>query len=252
VEDAEPIASARSRRRQRTPLGRPRKGASMADEAEDIKQVSVSPGDQREKVACTPVPLRRDKLNKAARIPYGLTTEHIYEAMNEFVNFIGFINTQLNTKNIQRFESMLMPANFSSMVGEFMTATLPKYCPMLVKNQYHNGHPDMLPKGKFPKDALQHGTEGIEVKGSRYAKAWQGHNAEDIWLMVFVFDSNRPVDASKGIGPKPFQFKAVYLGELTKADWKFAGRSETSRRTITASVTTSGFEKMTRNWIYKD
>src|SRR5688572_19914766 len=99
----------------------PRKGASMAEEE---VQVSVSPDDQREKVACTPTPVRLDKFNKAAKIPHGLTTEHIFEAMNEFINFIGFINTQLNTKNIQRFESMLMPANFSSMVGEFMTATI--------------------------------------------------------------------------------------------------------------------------------
>jgi len=58
------------------------------------------------------------------------------------------------------------------------------------KNQYHNGHPDLLPKGAHPRDALQHHHEGIEIKGSRYRKAWQGHNAEDTWLMVFVFDSD--------------------------------------------------------------
>ncbi len=79
----------------------------------------------------------------------------------------------------------------------------------------------------------------------------QGHNPEDTWLMVFVFDSNRPVDAAKQVSPKPFHFVMVLGAQLTKADWLYAGRSSTSRRTITASVTTSGYDKMRANWIYK-
>jgi hypothetical protein len=70
--------------------------------------------------------------------------------------------------------------------------------------------------------------------------------------MVFVFESNRPADASRRVGPKPFRFQSVFLGQLVKDDWLFAGRSKTSRRTITASVTKSGYEKMVRNWIYHD
>jgi hypothetical protein len=172
--------------------------------------------------------------------------------MNDFLAFLGFTNTQLNTKGIQRFESMLMPANFSSMVGEFLTATIPKYCGTLAKNQYHNGHPDLLPKGMFAGDSLQHGVEGIELKASRYSSGWQGHNAEECWLMVIVFQSNRPADQAKNVPPKPFQFQSIFLGRLTKADWSFSGRNQDSRRTITASVTKSGFEKMTNNWIYHD
>ncbi len=126
--------------------------------------------------------------------------------MDEFINFLGFINQQLYTKGIQRFESMLMPANFSSMVGEFMCACIPKYCPTLVKNLYHNGHPDLIPASYFPNDSIQYAEEGIEIKGSRYLKGWQGHNPENAWLMVFVFSSNRPADSSKGIKPKPFRF----------------------------------------------
>ena len=171
--------------------------------------------------------------------------------MNDFTNFIGFINRQLHSREIERLESMLMPANFSSIVGEFMSSSIPKYCPSLVKNQFHNGHPDLIQKGRFPNDAVQHARQGIEIKGSRYLKGWQGHNPEDTWLMVFVFDSNRPADAAKGIAPRPFKFVMVVGARLTKVDWLFAGRSETSRRTITASVMKSGYEKMMANWIYK-
>jgi hypothetical protein len=226
----------------------------MANEKNDCENVAeaIAPTTEQDTIACKPIPVNREKFNHKAKIPYGLTIEHIYQAMTEFADFLGFTNSQLHTKGIKRFESMLMPANFSSMVGEFMSAGIPKYCPTLVKNQYHNGHPDLIPAGHFPRDSVQHSTFGIEVKASRYTKAWQGHNAEAVWLMVFVFDSNRPADPSKEILPRPFRFQAVYLGELTMEDWKFAGRKEGSRRTITASVTNTGFAKMLANWIYTD
>jgi hypothetical protein len=132
-----------------------------------------------------------------------------------------------------------------------MGAALPKYCKTVVRNKYHNGHPDILPASHYPGDAVLHGPEGIEIKGSRHLKGWQGHNPEDVWLMVFVFDSNTARDAGLGIEPRPFRFVKVLGALLTKADWKFSGRSATSRRTITASVTPSGFDKMEANWIYR-
>jgi hypothetical protein len=207
--------------------------------------------DELEIAACIPRPVAIAGFNPSAVLPHGLTIEHLRLAMSDFVNFLGFINTQLHTKEIERLETMLMPANFSSIVGEFMGSSIPKYCSTLAKNQYHNGHPDLIPAGRFPNDAVQHADEGIEIKASRYLRGWQGHNPEDAWLMVFVFDSNRPVDATKGVAPKPFHFVMVVGARLTKADWLFSGRSETSRRTITASVTKSGYAKMLANWIYK-
>jgi len=205
-----------------------------------------------ESAACHPIVPNRSKFNPNVQLPYGLTTEHIASAMDDFIDFIGFMNQQLATRNIERLETMLMAANFSSIVGEFMTSNIPKHCATLVKNAYHNGHPDILPKGMFPNDKMQHGVDGIEVKGSRYLKGWQGHNPEDAWLMVFCFQSGRPTDKSKGIVPTPFKFLKVVGAQLEKSDWSFAGRSETSRRTITATVLPSGYEKMMNNWIYLD
>lgn len=203
-----------------------------------------------EATACQPSALNPRGFNPKAEIPFGVQVEHIRAAMQEFLDFLGFVNSALNTKQIPRLEAFLMPANFSSMVGEFMNAAIPKYCKTVAKNTYHNGHPDLVPAGMYPKDAIQHCTTGIEIKGSRHRSGWQGHNAEDCWLMVFVFDSNTARDALSDIPPRPFRFVGVYGAQLTKDDWNFSGRSETSRRTITASVTRSGFNKMVSNWIY--
>lgn len=197
--------------------------------------------------ACTPQPLQADRFNATADLPFGLEVQHLRSAMNDFLEFLGFINYQLHANGIVRLETMLMPANFSSIVGEFMVTTIPKYCNALVKNRYHNGHPDLIPAGVFANNATQHSDIGIEIKASRYMSGWQGHNPEDIWLMVFVFECNRPKDSA----PKPFQFVRVVGAKLTKSDWLLSGRSATSRRTITASVTKSGYEKMMTNWLYQ-
>ncbi len=202
--------------------------------------------------ACSPIPVNPEFFNPNYYLPYGLEISHIYQAMNEFIDFLGFINGQLKTKNMSRLESFLMPANFSSMVGEFMNMSIPKYCPSLVKNQYHNGHPDLIPVNTFPNNAVQYSSQGIEVKGSRHLRGWQGHNPESGWLMVFCFDSNTSSDNIKNVEPKPFVFRAIYAAKLAQEDWIFSGRSVTSRRTITASVNKNGFNKMKTNWIYKD
>jgi hypothetical protein len=215
----------------------------------DLRMTIMTP-EELEEAACNPVPVRLEHFNPSAVIPYGVTIEHICAAMNEFNDFIRMVNQRMYENGTTRFESILMPANFSSIVGEFMTAGIPKQCAGIVKNQYHNGHPDMIPTGRFPGNTIQYAHDGIEIKGSRYLKGWQGHNPENIWLMVFIFDSNRPVDVSQNIDPKPFRFLRVLGAQLEESDWKFAGRSETSRRTITATVKDSGYRKMMANWIY--
>jgi len=207
--------------------------------------------DDLELVACTPLALDPGGFNSDTQLPYGCTVEHIYLGMNEFIDFLGFVNQQLHQRGTQRIETIMMPANFSSMVGEFVKSAIAKHCPGLVRNRYHNGHPDLIPAGRFLDDAVQHATEGIEVKASRYDKGWQGHNPEETWVMVLMFDSNSDRDVFKGIDPKPFHFKQVVGARLTEQDWSFAGRSNTSRRTITARVIASGYEKMVANWIYQ-
>ena len=81
-----------------------------------------------ELIACQPHPIENNGFNPNATLPYDCTIEHILLVMNNFVEFLGFINQQLYSKEMERLEVMLMPANFSSMVGEFMISNIPKYC----------------------------------------------------------------------------------------------------------------------------
>jgi hypothetical protein len=205
-----------------------------------------------EKLACVPVRPNRQCFNARSVLPFGLTVEHLSKAMGDFCDFLETVNSSLILKEIPRLESICMSANFSSIVGEFHSSTIPKHCSTIVKNTHHNGHPDLVPQGMYRNDDVEHGEHGIEIKGSRYYSGWQGHNAEDCWLMVIVYRASRQNDRSKSILPVPFGFAGIYGARLERSDWSFSGRSETSRRTITASVKRSGMLKMKANWLYED
>lgn len=205
--------------------------------------------DGDEWLACTPHPLDPAKFNREADLPYGCEVAHIQQALSSFLDFLGFVNGQLYSRDMPRLESLLMTANFSSIVGEFVAMNLPKYCPTLRRNQYHNGRPDLIPTGHYANDAVQHGQEGIEVKASRYQRGWQGHNPESGWLLVVCFDSNSTSGQNRP--PTPFQFTLVACARLEAQDWRFSGRSATSRRTITAAVAHTGYQKLLANWIYR-
>ena len=200
-----------------------------------------------EAAACNPVPVQRSGFNPNVVLPHGLGIDHMFQSMSDFVTFLSSVNNPLRTGGLERLESFLMPANFSSMVGEFLITRVAVHSPGLVKNTYHNGHPDLVPVGVYEGNSVLHGDRGIEVKGSRYDSGWQGHNAEDTWLMVFVFDVNSPNDLDP---VRPFRFRRVLGAQLDQADWSFAGRREDGRRTPTAAVRASGKTKMEANWIY--
>jgi len=114
-----------------------------------------------------PEPVEKGGFNPEAVIPFDVTTHHIHSAMTDFIDFLTVIDTQLLGKGMNSLENTIMQANFSSMVGEFISAQIPKRCKTVVKNRYHNGHPDILPAGKYEGDAAQHaGRDGIaEIHG---------------------------------------------------------------------------------------
>jgi hypothetical protein len=175
-----------------------------------LRRALIHFGMDLEKLACTPIRPNPECFNPKSILPFNLTVEAIGKAMKDFCDFLETVNSSLNFKEIPRLESICMSANFSSIVGEFHSSTIPKYCDSLRKNTHHNGHPDLVPTGMYPKDDVEHGEHGIEIKGSRYYQGWQGHNAEDCWLMVFVYRASRQTDVSKGIAPAPFAFAELF------------------------------------------
>jgi hypothetical protein len=95
----------------------------------------------------------------------------------------------------------------------------------------------------------------VEIKTSRYASGWQGHNPEKIWIMVFRYNNepHKPERDSRLLEQRaPFQFVEVLAAELERGDWSAQGRKSGSRRTPTASIVASGTAKLRANWVYRN
>jgi hypothetical protein len=76
----------------------------------------------------------------------------------------------------------------------------------------------------------------------------EGQNAADdgAALVLALLDPD-----SFNLDARPFRFVQVTCARLEEADWTFAGRSETSKRTITATLNRSGMRKLRANWTYR-
>ena len=185
-----------------------------------------------------------------ARLPYDLRVTEVRAAMDDFYDFLYNINTFLVSRGYDRLEEMLSGATYSGLVSELVVQSMSKQSASLIANPWHNGRPDLVPRGLYGDKGVLRGEEGVEVKASRYKSGWQGHNLETGWLMIFQYNIDlltAPIEDRE-----PTTFDRVLCARLEESDWSFSGRGETSRRTITASVRRSGTEKLQANPVYLD
>lgn len=188
-------------------------------------------------------------------LPYGLTPTAVLGAVNDIHAYLHAINEASIGYGYPRLEELLQPAAFSGLISGLAVESMAKQTeregahPGLRSNRYHNGRPDLVPHGVYPGNAVQHGTEGIEVKASRSTRGWQGHNIEVGVLMVVQFSTD--VTTEPIYDRAPTAIERVMVAPLDETDWKFSGRSETSRRTPTASVNVTGYAKMAAGAVYE-
>ncbi len=88
----------------------------------------------------------------------------------------------------------------------------------------------------------------MEIKTTRKSGgAVDSHGARDEWMCVFVYKVD--VETEPARQRKPMSFTEVYLGQVTRDDFRRNPRGELGTRT--ATLHRQGIEKLRRNWIYK-
>lgn len=188
--------------------------------------------------------------NDNVALPYGLRPSETKAAVDDIYDFLYNVNRFLVERGWDRLEETLSAATFSGVMSELVVEGVSKRSDTVVKNQYHNGRPDLIPRGMYADDACQRGADGIEVKASRWSNGWQGHNVEDGWIMIcqyFIDRNTTPVE-----NRSPSRFDRIMCAQLNEDDWSFSGRGAASRRTPTASIKRSGVAKLEANAIYLD
>jgi hypothetical protein len=187
--------------------------------------------------------------NPDAELPYGLTVTEVKAAINAAYDLLHDVNTFLVGRGYSRLEDLLLGNAFAGLLSEVLVKNLADHSPALVHNTYVGGYPDLILPGVYPDDAALKATDGIEVKASKQKGGWQGHNPEEGWVMVFRYTidtKTMPIEDRE-----PTEVVEVLAAQLEMGDWNFSGRSETSRRTITASINRYGMQKLRANPIYR-
>jgi hypothetical protein len=186
-------------------------------------------------------------INRQVILPYELTAQEVEEAVAETYRLFHGLNDYLVQSGFRPLEELLLGNSLSGIISEFLVKNIARASATLEANLKIGGHPDLLPQGHYTSNLILKGDEGIEVKSSIQKGGWQGHNPEDCWLMVFRY----AVGAQHNNEAVPLTFVEILCAYLTKAEWSFSGRTGASRRTPTASITSTGVEKLRENFLYR-
>jgi len=163
--------------------------------------------------------------NKDASLPYELRLKDFEIAMQDVYDFFFDVNKLLLAKGLQRMDDLLRPAAMSGMISDMLTASMAKHARALVENDYFNAHPDLILRGKYPKNRVASGEHGVEIKSTRKpGGAIDTHGARKQWMCVFVYKTDHvtePADARA-----PMHFKEVYLAQVAPKDFRRNSRGE--------------------------
>ncbi|TAJ24979.1 MAG: hypothetical protein EPO64_08770 [Nitrospirae bacterium] len=186
--------------------------------------------------------------NKKARLPYELRLKDFEMAVQDIYDFFYDVNRGLVQRGLLRLDDMLRPAIMSGVLSDMLTASLAKHSRTLTVNLYHNGHPDLVVSGVYSDNKVKAGSEGVEIKTTRKAGgAVDTHGARDQWMCVFVYNVDNDTQPARDRGP--MMVTEIYLGHVSKEDFRKNARGELGTRT--ATLHKAGIEKLRRNWIYK-
>ncbi|MCI0632273.1 MAG: hypothetical protein L0Y44_16645 [Phycisphaerales bacterium] len=186
--------------------------------------------------------------NPRARLPYNLRADDFKLAMQDVYDFFFDVNRLLRRKNLERLDDTLRPAIMSGLLSDMLTASLAKHSRSLTVNLYFNGHPDLVVRGEYPKNAIKAGSKGVEIKSTRKAGgAVDFHGARDQWLCVFVYSVDDETEPA--IQRAPTVFSEIYLGQVTQSEFRRNERGELGTRT--ATLAREGIAKFRQNWVYR-
>lgn len=168
-------------------------------------------------------------------LPYGLTNEHIFQALEMTQDFFSFIRERTGIQ----LSSIIQANNFSGVVSNVFTKMLNDVSPY--KSYHDQRYPDLM-----------HQTEpiGLEVKASNKAmKGGESHNGHSGWHIIVCYSLLDTGD---------IEFVHVEVADLIGfgkdcSDWRYQGSKRNqndSQRTETYTTTNIGTAKLRDGTVY--
>jgi len=190
----------------------------------------------------------RAKFNPDAVLPYELRLRDFEIAMQDAYDFFYDVNSYLIGKGLQRLDDLLRKQTMSGFLSDMLTASMAKHSRTLTENRYHNGHPDLIVRGRYPNDSVKAGTDGVEIKSTlKRGGQVDTHGARNQWLAVFVYRVDR--EAEPAVDRAPMEFTEVYIAEVTTEHFGRHLRGELG--TPTSALHKEGLAILRQNWVYR-
>ena len=159
----------------------------------------------------------REGFNTALELPYALRPEIFAVAMEDIYELLHNLNTGLVSRGLLPFENSVRGAVYSGMLSDLLTEALASHAAGLVKNKANNGHPDLLPAGRYAGDADPAAEEGVEVKVTKKpGGAVDMHSDRPAFYCVFRYEAD--YETEPVVDREPTRFTDVWLTRLDAAD----------------------------------
>lgn len=174
----------------------------------------------------------------AGDYPYNLTSATFAKAAADLE--VRFDEMQGRSK--RRVEERLStPATLSALVSDLFEECLVDHAEGLVINNHHNGHPDTVPPGVYPGDAVSAGEHGVEVKATKNEVS-DAHGARTGWWCQVIY--------SLGPSGNRVTVERIRLAHLdADEDFRLNSR-KTDIGTRTATPNRSGAAKLRASNVY--
>lgn len=192
--------------------------------------------------------IKRGWFNPNVQLPYELRLADFEMAMQDVYDFFYDVNFMFDRKGLPRLEEVLRPANMSGTISDMVTASMASHSRTLCQNGYHNGHPDLIVRGRYEHDSVKAGEHGVEIKTTRNRGGVVDlHAARAQWMCVFVYQIDHQTEPAAE--RRATRFSEVYLAYVTEDDFRRNDRGE--RGTRTATLHREGMKTLRAGWVYR-
>jgi hypothetical protein len=191
----------------------------------------------------------KDGFNTQLVLPYALKLDVFAIAMDDIYAMLHNLTTGLVDRGLLPFENSVRGAIYTGVLSDLMTEALANHAVGLVRNTHSNGHPDLLPAGRYANNGAQGAEDGVEVKVTKKAGgAVDMHSDRPAWYCVFRYLADYTTEPI--VDRQPTRFTDVWLAQIRAED--FRKNSRGPRGTRTATFDKDGVRVLRAGWLYRD
>lgn len=100
------------------------------------------------------------------RLPFGLKAGEVRRALEEIYDFLHDMNCFLVSRGYDRLEEIILGNSLSGFISELAVKRIGANSKALARNEKIGGHPDLIPRNRYPENAALRAEDGVEVKTS--------------------------------------------------------------------------------------